>query len=191
MWQQNSFGACQLSDSPPLCKYVMRKNRRWRWHISFRGLQGWQEGRSWRWRLQRRQGRRGESRQLRDEERQTGQWPGARAGGPTSPGTGRGLQRGHSRWGHPGQCVSNINVHFSEEAAARPRLKLLPRTVKDPVNQVANELAQSKIFGGARPVDRKDSNPEDGAAPEQEQWRAIMNLWFFYFTWITLFVILI
>lgn len=66
-------------------------------------------------------------------------------------------------------CVMNVNDYLSEEAAARPRLKLLPRTVKDPVNQVANELAQSKIFGGARPVDRKDSNPEDGAAPEQEQ----------------------
>jgi len=54
----------------------------------------------------------------------------------------------------------------AEEAAARPRLKLLPRTIKDPVNQIASELQQAKIFGGAKPVDRKDEGEEE-AAPEQ------------------------
>ena len=32
----------------------------------------------------------------------------------------------------------------------------MPRTVKDPVNAVANELQQAKIFGGAKPIDRKE-----------------------------------
>lgn len=35
----------------------------------------------------------------------------------------------------------------------RPRLKLLPRTKKDPVNEVADKTQQLSIFGGAKPRD--------------------------------------
>lgn len=44
---------------------------------------------------------------------------------------------------------------FLEEAAARPRLKLLPRSVKDPVNAVADTSKRSSIFGEAKPRDEK------------------------------------
>lgn len=42
-----------------------------------------------------------------------------------------------------------------DEAAARPRLKLLPRSVKDPVNAVADTSSRSSIFGEAKPRDEK------------------------------------
>jgi hypothetical protein len=38
-----------------------------------------------------------------------------------------------------------------EEAAARPRLKLLPRSVQDPVNALAETLQKQSVFGGAKP----------------------------------------
>jgi len=58
-----------------------------------------------------------------------------------------------------------------EEALNRPKLKLLPRTVDAPVNELANTLARSSIFGDAKPRDeieyrrRKESESEskDGA----------------------------
>lgn len=54
--------------------------------------------------------------------------------------------------------LENIHIYFfsfikTEELAARPRLKLQPRTVKDPVNEVASSVQQMTIFGGAKPRD--------------------------------------
>ena len=64
---------------------------------------------------------------------------------------------------------------LAEEAAARPRLKLLPRTVKDPVNAIADTMQQQKIFGGAKPREeggsRRESESDDHkeAAPNDNQ----------------------
>ena len=58
---------------------------------------------------------------------------------------------------HPAWAINNkyLFIH-SEEAAARPRLKLLPRTVKDPVNQLAETMQSQTVFGGARPRDEAE-----------------------------------
>ncbi len=42
---------------------------------------------------------------------------------------------------------------FTEEAAARPKLKLAPRTVKEPVNAPST---RSSIFGTGKPRDEKE-----------------------------------
>ena len=42
---------------------------------------------------------------------------------------------------------------FVEDLKNRPRIKLAPRTVQDPVNDVANKTQQMSIFGGAKPRD--------------------------------------
>ncbi|KAL3271308.1 hypothetical protein HHI36_021797 [Cryptolaemus montrouzieri] len=45
------------------------------------------------------------------------------------------------------------------DTAGRPRLKLQPRTVKDPVNSLAETSQSSTIFGGARPREEKGDKP--------------------------------
>jgi hypothetical protein len=42
-------------------------------------------------------------------------------------------------------------LKIAEELAARPKLKLLPRTVAEPVNALASSSQASSIFGGAKP----------------------------------------
>lgn len=49
----------------------------------------------------------------------------------------------------------------AEEAAARPKLKLAPRTVKDPVNALAETMQHSTIFGGAKP--REENLGDEGS----------------------------
>ena len=48
-----------------------------------------------------------------------------------------------------------------EDAANRPKLKLLPRTNKAPVNQVVDTAARNSIFGAGKPREEKSG----GAAP--------------------------
>ncbi len=66
-----------------------------------------------------------------------------------------------------------VCLRFTEEAAARPKLKLLPRTVKEPVNGLASELQQAKIFGGAKP--REETGSEDGGSRRESESQAEEN----------------
>lgn len=54
----------------------------------------------------------------------------------------------------------------AEEAAARPRLKLLPRTVKDPVNSLAETMQKQSIFGGAKPREETAGGPDSRRTSE-------------------------
>ena len=63
-------------------------------------------------------------------------------------------------------------IILAEDLKKRPRLKLAPRTVKDPVNEVADKTQQLSIFGGAKPRDeskyevKKDNTADDAAAAD-------------------------
>nr|XP_058942728.1 eukaryotic translation initiation factor 4H-like [Pocillopora verrucosa] len=90
----------------------------------------------------------------RDDGGWGGRDEGGRRGGRYGGGGGRGGGGGGGygdRRGPPRQ--ENFREPTAEELAGRPKLKLKPRTVKDPVNDVASSVQQMAIFGGAKPRD--------------------------------------
>ena len=61
---------------------------------------------------------------------------------------------------------------LTESAAARPRLKLLPRTSKkasDPVKEVTSAMRNTSIFGSGKP--RDEAKHPDKVADEDERTR--------------------
>ncbi|TRY70914.1 hypothetical protein TCAL_07527 [Tigriopus californicus] len=54
----------------------------------------------------------------------------------------------------------------AEDTAGRPKLKLLPRTVKDPVNQLAETMQTQTIFGGAKPREAESTSRRESESNE-------------------------
>lgn len=52
----------------------------------------------------------------------------------------------------------DVNFFLTLDTTGRPKLKLQPRTVKDPVNALAETSQTSTVFGGAKP--REETMPK-------------------------------
>jgi hypothetical protein len=52
-------------------------------------------------------------------------------------------------------------IAFTESAAQRPRLKLLPRS-KDPVKEVTSAMRNTSIFGEGKPRDEAEVTKKEG-----------------------------
>lgn len=57
-------------------------------------------------------------------------------------------------------------TNFAERDAGRPKLKLAPRTIKDPVNGIAETKQAAAIFGLAKP---REDKGKDGEPADEDQ----------------------
>lgn len=66
--------------------------------------------------------------------------------------------------------LSNLFYQCLEELAQRPKLNLKPRSVKDPVNQLAETASKMSIFGEGKPRDEKkyEGTKRDSKSPTVE-----------------------
>ncbi|CAG9770687.1 unnamed protein product [Ceutorhynchus assimilis] len=83
-----------------------------------------------------------------------GQKGGSRGGYGGPPGGGRRGSGGPPAGGGGGGQDRKFTEELptaAPDTSGRPRLKLLPRTVKDPVNSIAETSRNATIFGGAKP----------------------------------------
>ncbi|KAG5893526.1 hypothetical protein JTB14_006062 [Gonioctena quinquepunctata] len=84
-----------------------------------------------------------------------GEWGANRDRGSQGGGGGPGGGFGGGRPRQERRSFSEDLPNPAPDTSGRPKLKLLPRTVKGPVNALAESSQSSSIFGGAKPRDEK------------------------------------
>lgn len=94
----------------------------------------------------------------------TGTAAGAGAGAVAGAGAGAGTRQRRNSGGS-----AEFREPSPESAAARPRLKLLPRTVKEPLNDIVKTERNTSIFGTGKPRDEYARDPGGGSSSSRQR----------------------